>query len=233
MHGRPVSAVAARGGVSGGFHARQDLARQPAAADGVEGKRGTGRLERAGQLGHEAGGRRIADAAGTSRAEHRFLAWLPHDVHERNLLLDAEPAEHLAKVGGCGCVHQRAVILHPHGLDHAEHRHRVHERGCAFDRRRSGRQLQAQRDVDRPVLRVHPAARRSDDLAQQSLRGRGPARRHDRARALVADRHGRPYPAGQAAHGGIRDRRGDDRAPGGPARHRGGHVSPAEEQAHV
>src|SRR5271155_3348413 len=64
VHGRPVPAVAARGGASGGFHARQDLARQPAAADGVEGKRGTGCLKRAGQLGHEAGGRRIADVDG-------------------------------------------------------------------------------------------------------------------------------------------------------------------------
>jgi hypothetical protein len=118
-------------------------------------------------------------------------------------------------------------------VDHAERRHRVHERGCAFDRRRSGRELQAQRDVDRPVLRVHSAARRSDDLAQQSLRGRRLARRHDRARALVADRHGRPYPAGQAAHGGIGDGRGDDRALSRSARHRGSHISPAEEQAHV
>src|SRR5881227_3863837 len=54
-----------------------------------------------------------------------------------------------------------------------------------------------------------------------------------RARALVADRHGRPYPAGQAAHGGIGDGRGDDRALSRSARHGGSHIGPAEEQAHV
>src|ERR1700687_4097275 len=34
-----------------------------------------------------------------------------------------------------------------------------------------------------------PPPRRSAALAQQSPRGRSPARRHDRARALVTDRH--------------------------------------------
>src|ERR1700735_4717661 len=40
--------------------------------------------------------------------------------------------------------------------------------------------------IARRVGGVLPPPRRSDDLAQQSPRGRGPARRHDRARALVA-----------------------------------------------
>src|SRR5580704_5320334 len=50
-----------------------------------------------------------------------------------------------------------------------------------------------------------------------------------RARALVADRQGRPDPGGQGPHGGIGDGRGDDRAVGRSARHRGGHIRPAEE----
>src|SRR5689334_20113318 len=45
---------------------------------------------------------------------------------------------------------------------------------------------------------------------------------------------GRGVPtAGQAAHGGIGDGRGDDRALGRSASHRGPHISPAEQQAHV
>ena len=55
----------------------------------------------------------------------------------------------------------------------------------------------------------------------------------DAAMRGLADRHGRPYPAGQAPHGGIGDGRGDDRAVSRSASHCGSHISPAEQQAHV
>ena len=55
----------------------------------------------------------------------------------------------------------------------------------------------------------------------------------DAAMRGLAGRVGTPIPVGEAAHGGIGDGRGDDRALSRSARHGGSHVSPAEEQAHV
>ena len=50
---------------------------------------------------------------------------------------------------------------------------------------------------------------------------------------VKADRAGLQLPPGEPAHGGIGDGRGHDRALSGSAGHRGRHIGPAEEQAHV
>jgi hypothetical protein len=94
-----------------------------------------------------------------------------HDVDQRDLLLDAEPVEHLAQVGCCGGVHQGGMALRPHGLDDPQHGHRVDERRRPVRGQGPGGQLQARGDVDAPVLRVHGAAGHGHHPAEQGLGG--------------------------------------------------------------
>ena len=166
------------------LHAGQDLAGEAAAADRVERDRRTGRDERGRQVVDERRG-----GSSRTRAPRRRTATAPPVRPTRTMFTsvdavgDAEPVEHLPEVGRRSGVHQRGVTFAPHRADHAERGQRVDEARRALHRRHAGGQLQALRDLDAPVLRVH----RSRRARRRSCRA-APARRRTHRRR-------RPTPA--------------------------------------
>src|SRR5262249_17533491 len=95
---RTVAAVFARRAIGGRFHAGGDLAREPAAADGVEHEGGAGGDERFDELVHE---RRRTRSQHVLRAESlEEIHVLPptDDVHERDPVFDADLDQHLTEV---------------------------------------------------------------------------------------------------------------------------------------
>ena len=82
---------------------------------------------------------------GAGRAQQIRLGRRADDADQRDLLLEAQPVEHLAQVGGGGGVDQRGVPLHPHGLHHAQYGHRVDERRRPVGAPVPGRQFEAGR----------------------------------------------------------------------------------------
>ena len=134
---RAVPAVFLGGAVEGGFHRRQDLAAELAAAGGVEAQRGAGRDDGLRQVFHEGGRRRIAHVLGADRSQQRLLLRPAHDVDQAYAVLDADLVEHQAEVGCGGRMHKGGVAFAPHRLDHAERGQRVDEARCAFGRGRA------------------------------------------------------------------------------------------------
>ena len=137
--------------------------------------------------------------------QHCLLFGRTHDAHQADAVLDADPVEHLAQVGGGRSVHQRGVAFASHGLGHAQRSERIHETRRRLCGRRAFRQHQTLPGLDDPVLRIHRAAHDRDHLAQQCLSlGRIASLDHG-AGAFVADRHRLIHSTGHGAHGALRD----------------------------
>ena len=83
------------------------------------------------------------DVLRADAAQDLDLLRAAHDVDQGDAVLEADPVEHLAEVGGGGGVHERGVALAAHRLDHAERGQRVDEAGRAVGRRGALRQRQA------------------------------------------------------------------------------------------
>ena len=132
MHARSVPAIDLCRFVDRRLHARQNLAGELAATDGVEGQRRAGFRQGRGQVVHE--GRRggIDDMFGADVAQDVGLLLAPHNINEGDAVLEADLVEHLAKIGSRRGVHQRLVAFAPHGLGHTERRQRIDKAGRAF-----------------------------------------------------------------------------------------------------
>jgi hypothetical protein len=110
---------------------------------------------------------------------------LPDDVHEGQLVLEADLHQHLTEVGGRRQVDDRLLVLHPRRLDEAEGGHRVDEgRGAVL--RGDVAERQAHAGVGDAVLGIGVAGHAGDALADQRL-GLIAGCHHD-TRTFVADR---------------------------------------------
>src|SRR5262245_22395466 len=171
VHGGAVAAVLLRGAIGRDLHGGEDLARQRPAAGCVEADGGPGGHERLGEIVHEGGRARHADVGGADLLQDVRRLGLPHDVHQRHLVLEADLLEHLPEIGCRGGVDERLMPFRAHGFHHAERGEGIDEAACALRRGRPRRQHEALHGLDAPVLRVHRATEYRDGLAQQGLRG--------------------------------------------------------------
>ncbi len=230
MHRGAVAAVDGGALVDGDLHGAQDLARQLAAADGVERQGRAGLGQGLGEVVQE--GRRggVHDMGRADVGEDVRLLAAAHDVHQGNAVLQADPVQHLAEVGGRGGVDQGGVALPAHGLHHAQRRQRIDEARRAVGGGGAGRQRQDVGGLQGAVLGVHRPADAGHELAEQRLGGRVGPRRDHRARAFVAHRHGLVDAPGHGPHELLRH---GGRHHGAGRRLGGGHVGGAQQQAEV
>ena len=231
--GGAVAAVLFGTAVQRGFHTGQDLSGQLATACGVKGQGGASGHQGQRQVFHEAGRSGVAHIAGALRFKQRRLRWFAHNVDQANAVLKADPVQHLPQVRCRRRMHQRRVPFQPHGLHHAQCRQRIDKTRSAIARRRAFGQHQALLDLDAAVLRIHGAAQYGHRLAQQRLRRRRAAGRHNHTRPFVAHRQRLPQPTGHALHGSGRNLHADHRMGGRVRQFGGGNVTRTKQQANV
>lgn len=124
-------------------------------SDGVERECCRGGSQDLDEIGHESRRRRIADVSYSNLPKELLLLRLPHDVHERHLIFEAELREHLPEVGGRCCVYETAVAFPVHRRHHAQCSQRIDERRCPDASGSALVQDQTGRCIDCSILRVH------------------------------------------------------------------------------
>ena len=191
------------------LHRGENLAGQLAAAYGVEGQGGPGRLYRRHQVGHEAVTAAVQYMRGALRAQQGNLLLAPHDIDQGNIVRLAEAIEHLPEVTGSRGVHQGTVPLHHQGFPHSQGGHRVDEAGRALLRGGARLQRQALQGIHAAILTEHFPAEDPDGAPQQCLGLGGIPRGNHRSRALVAGRQGLPDTRLHQRQGPLRQGQGD------------------------
>ena len=166
----------------------------------------------------------IADVRGPDAAQQRDLLGRAHDVDQRDAVRRANLLQHVPEIRRRGGVHQPGVSLHPHGLDHAQRRERIHETRGGVHRGGPVRKDQALRGGDAAVLCIHGTAPQADDFAEEGVRRvRGPCRHHD-APTFIPRRNSQANATRRGLHRLWRERR--------PHRVRS-HTRIADERAHL
>src|SRR5262249_59991051 len=66
---------------------------------------------------------RVAHMGGAELSQELDLLGPAHDVHQADVVHDADPVEHLPEVRGGGRVHERLVPLGPHRRHHRSEEH--------------------------------------------------------------------------------------------------------------
>jgi len=131
-------------------------------------------------------------------SEQRCLLRPAHNIHERDVVLQADPVEHLPERRRCRRVNQRIMTSLPHCFNHRECRQGIDQDGRSVPNRDSVGDQQEVPSWHHAVAGHHAASHHRDGLADQVLMAL--SRGDDDACALVSHRERLSYTRGERPH---------------------------------
>ena len=135
-----------------GLHGPENLVAQGAAADGIEGYRGTRGFNGREQLPGKIIVFGVDHMFGTLPPQQRHLSFTAHDIDQRDAVFSADSLQHLTQIGRRGRMDDGLVALHLRRLDKAQCGHGVHHTGGALFRGYIIRQSHTLNGWQAPVL---------------------------------------------------------------------------------